>query len=127
MPPAASPSSPPLRIVVGDNSIVTLTEADNGATVILRPGQTISVVLGGHSFISWHAPRAAGATLRLISSSGGYPGNKPALARFRAARPGRTAISSVTDAACLHAQPACEIPQQLWQVSVTVRAGSAGQ
>jgi hypothetical protein len=127
VPPAGTPSTPPPRIVIGENSRVTLTEADNGAAVILRPGQTISVVLGGQSFISWHTPRAAGATLRRISSSGGYPGNKPAQASFRAVRPGRTWISSVTDAACLHTQPACQIPQRLWQVTVIVRARGAGQ
>jgi len=43
-----------------------------------------------------------------------------AFASFVAVRPGLATLTSTTDARCLHAQPPCEIPQQLWTVTIIV-------
>lgn len=101
----------------------TLTVADNGATVRLSTGQSLTVTLGPHSGLSWHVPAATGAAVRRTSASGGYPGDRPARATFLAVRAGRSVLAAVDDTACLHAQPACLLLQQSWQVVVIV-AGS---
>lgn len=112
-------SRPP--IVIGRTGHLTLTEADNGATVVLTAGRSVSVVLGGGQ-PAWDRPRVAGAALRLVSASGGYPGGLPARATVRAVQAGTATISSISDAACLHAVPACEIAQRPWLVTVIVRS-----
>jgi len=57
-----------------------------------------------------------------VSAGGGYPSRQPAVAAFQAARPGPATINATSDAACLHAKPACAIAQQEWQVTVVVTA-----
>ena len=96
-----------------------LTVADNGATIRLSAGQSVTVVLSPHA-LSWHVPAVTGTAVRRTSASGGYPGRAPAQATFRAERPGRAILSAVDDAACLHRQPACMVPQQLWRVVIIV-------
>lgn len=117
---SGAPTVRPGPVVIGRSGHVTLTEADNGVTVLLRFGQSITVVLGGHGSTLWHQPLAAGGILRRTSASGGFPRSMPARASFRAVQTGTTAISSITDAACLHARPSCEIAQRLWTVTVIV-------
>lgn len=122
--PPGTVTAPPRRIVAGRSGQVRLTQSDNGVTVVLRPGQRVVVVLGGQGPGWWDRPRVTGsepAVLRLTSASGGYPQSGPALASFLAIRPGKAAITSMSDAACLHTVPACEIAQQVWQVQVIVR------
>jgi hypothetical protein len=97
-----------------------LSEADNGVTVRLSPGQTVTVVLPSHGMLSWHIPAATGTAARRTSAAGGYPSRLPARATFVATRRGSTTLRAVSDAACLHAQPACAVPQQTWHVTVTV-------
>ncbi len=96
-----------------------LTVADDGASVRLRPGQVVTVVLASGGLM-WDIPAASGAAARRISGSGGYPARRPAVAVFRAVRPGRSWLTSFTDAPCLHAQPKCEIPQRLWRALIIV-------
>ena len=98
----------------------TLTTADNGATVRLRRGQRVTVVLSANGALSWHVPAAADAAVTRVSRSGGYPGRKPARAVFLAVRSGRATLTALDDTVCLHTQPACELPQQTWQVTVIV-------
>jgi len=97
----------------------TLTVADNGAKVRLRRGQTIVVILASHVQM-WQPPRASGLALRRTSSRGGYPLSQVAFASFVAVRPGLATLTSTTDARCLHAEPPCEIAQQLWVVTIIV-------
>jgi hypothetical protein len=97
----------------------TLTVANNGAKVRLRRGQTIVVILASPAQM-WQPPRASGLALRRTTSRGGYPLSQVALASFVAVRPGLATLTSTTDARCLHAQPPCEIAQQLWAVTVIV-------
>jgi len=99
----------------------TLTLADNGAKVRLRRGQTIVVILASHAQM-WQPPMASGLAVRRTSSHGGYPVSQVALATFVAVWPGLATLSSTTDARCLHAEPPCEIAQQLWAVTIVVTA-----
>jgi hypothetical protein len=120
--PGSAPATGPTPRPSG-GALGTLTVADNGATVRLSTGQSLTVTLGPHSAFSWHVPAATGAAVRRTSASGGYPGDRPARATFLAVRAGRSILAAVDDTACLHAQPACLLPQQSWQVVVIV-AGS---
>lgn len=134
--PARTATASPVRTVAASGPAVpqpgtsprtltgpaALTTADNGATVRLRPGQRVTVALASNGAMSWHVPAAAGAAVTRIGASGGYPGREPARAVFLAVRSGRAMLTALDDTACLHTQPACELPQQAWQVTVIVTA-----
>lgn len=99
----------------------TVTVADSGATVRLRAGQRLRVLLAGHGQAEqWDPPVSSGTALHRISASGGYPTGKPADTVFLAAEAGTAAVSATTDFACLHAQPPCKLPQRGWSVQVIV-------
>jgi hypothetical protein len=100
---------------------VTLTAADNGATIAVRTGQMITVNLRARGVLSYHQPRASGPALARVWASGGYPARRAAMARFRALHPGTSDLVSVTDARCLHMSPRCAFPQVFWRVTVIVR------
>jgi hypothetical protein len=102
----------------------TLTMADNGRTVRLRPGQSLAVRLDPAGGMSWHTPATDGAAVRLASAGGGYPRRGPALATFTAVAPGRVTLHSITDAACLHSEPPCTLAQRTWQATVVVTHAS---
>ena len=122
-PPPGAPSRH-RRITVGHSGQVTLTTADDGATVVVVPGQMITVVLAGQGMLRWNPPRLAGSVpgaLRQLSASGGYPSDAPARTSYRAIQAGTAEIISGTNAPCLHAHPPCEIAQRLWRVTVVVR------
>ena len=116
---AVQPSSPAPTLT----GPVTLTVADNGAVVRLRTGQQVAVTLPPGGPFSWHVPAAAGAAVRRVSASGGYPSQQPAQATFLAIQPGEAMLTTINDTACLHAQPACEPPQQEWRVTIMVTGG----
>ncbi len=116
---SSHPPSPPLTLT----GPVKLTTADNGAAVRLHVGQQVAVALASAGSFSWHVPAAAGTAVRRVSASGGYPGQPPARAAFVAVRLGGVTLTAIDDAACLHDQPACELPQQEWQVTVTITGG----
>ena len=112
------------RITVGHSGKVTVTTSDDGATVVVAPGQTIAVVLDAQGMLRWNRPRLAGSApgvLRQLSANGGYPSAAPAGANYRAVRAGTVAIISGTNTRCLHAQPSCAIPQRLWRITIVVR------
>jgi hypothetical protein len=46
------------------------------------------------------------------------------VATFTAVSPGRVTLHSMTDAACLHSQPPCTLPQRAWQATVVVAHAS---
>lgn len=98
----------------------TLTAADNGAVIRLRTGQQVAVTLTPEGMFSWHVPAAAGAAVRRVSASGGYPSQQPARAAFLAVRPGEATLTTINDTACLHARPACLPAQQEWRVTIMV-------
>jgi hypothetical protein len=102
-----------------------LTEADSGATIVLRAGDQVTVVLGPPGLaMPWDPPVAQGGAVALVTASGGYPSSAPARAVFRAVRPGTARLMSATDAKCLHLPAAtrCLPPQQIWEVTVVVPA-----
>jgi len=103
----------------GARTPVSLTAVSNGTTVRLFRGQSVSVVLSGGA-LTWHVPAATGNAVRRTRASGGYPGHRPARATFLATWPGRAVLSSVDDAACLHARPSCAVAQRSWRVVVFV-------
>jgi hypothetical protein len=120
----AQPSSPvPDRPVPTLTGPAALTAADNGAVVRLHTGQQVTVRLTPQGFFSWHVPVAAGAAIKRLSASGGYPGQQPAQAAFLAVRPGEATLTTIDDTACLHARPACQPPQREWRVTVIVTSG----
>jgi hypothetical protein len=97
-----------------------LTAADNGATVRLATGQSITVTLVPAPPFSWHLPAVAGSAIHRTDASGGYPERRPARATFRAMRPGRAVLSAIDDAQCLHARHACMLSQRSWRVVIIV-------
>ena len=105
-PPAGNPAS--------------LVAADNGATVRLATGQSITVTLVPAPPFSWHLPAATGSIVLRINASGGYPQRTPARATFQAVRPGRAVVSAIDDVQCLHARHPCMLPQQSWHVVIIV-------
>lgn len=114
---SSSPASPSPR------GSVTVTEADQGATIQLHTGQRLRVVLGDHGQ-QWVTPASDGPAVHRTAASGGYPSGKPADAVFLAVRAGRASVSSMTDYPCLHARPPCKIPQRVWTVRVVVTESS---
>ena len=122
--PASPAPSRHRRITARRSGRLTVTASDDGATVVVAPGQVITVVLAGQGMLSWSSPRLAGSgpvVLRHLGASGGYPSKAPARASYRAVRAGTAEIISGTDARCLHTKPPCEIAQRLWRVTVVVR------
>jgi hypothetical protein len=112
------------RIRAGHSGRVTVTTSDDGATVVLVPGQVVTVVLAGQGMLRWNRPRLAGSgpeVLRNLRASGGYPSKAPARTDYRAVRVGTAEIISGTNARCLHTHPPCEIAQRPWRVTVVVR------
>ena len=65
------------------------------------------------------APDAGGQPVRLIQDRSA---RQPARAVFHAIAPGTATLSAISDTACLHAHPACSVPQQVWTVTVVVSA-----
>jgi hypothetical protein len=115
--------SPHRKITADSSGRLRLTASDNGATVVIKPGQIILVVLDGNGQPRWNPIQLTGLApdvLRLLGRRGGYPSAAPARASYRARRPGTTEIVSATDAPCLHAHPRCQIVQLLWRVTVVV-------
>jgi hypothetical protein len=122
--PAPAPPSRHPRITVGPPGQVTLSTSDDGATVVVKPGQVITVVLDGKGMLRWNPPRLAGSVpgaLRQLRASGGYPSRAPARTSYRAIQNGTAEIISGTNAPCLHAHPPCEIVQRLRRTTVVVR------
>ena len=123
--PRASATAPasPRPPVTGP---AALTTADNGVTVQVRPGQQVTVTLGGQGpSYGWHIPAVAGTAVRRTSASGGYPSQQPARAAFLALHPGVATLSTSDDIACLHAQPACAVAQREWRATIIVTGSSS--
>lgn len=114
VPPQSETPSQPARPPAG------LTTADNGTTVRLTTGQSITVTLVPTPPFSWHLPAAAGSIAHRTGASGGYPQRTPARATFQAIRPGRAALSAIDDARCLHLRRPCMLPQRSWNVVIIV-------
>lgn len=120
VPPAMSAVSAPASGVAASSGL-RLHEDDSGRTVRVHVGERIHVRLPNDSFGGYRRPTAAGDELVRKVATGGYPTDYPARAVFVAKHRGRTDITSTTDYACLHSEPACALPQRTWTVHVRVR------
>lgn len=116
VPPSVTSSSPSPTLV-GPSQ---LTVADNGTTVRLVRGQSVTAELAAQGMWSWHVPVATGTAVRQVNSSGGYPTEQPARATFVATEPGTAELTAIDDTACLHGNPVCLPRQGQWRVSIVV-------
>ena len=108
---------PPLLRSAPPGPAVTVTIASVSSPVHLHVGEDLNVALAAE----FHPPAAADpGVLGAVASAGGYPSNAPVNAVFVALKPGRTAVTTVSDNVCLHATPACMIPQQQVTLRVVV-------
>src|ERR1700680_1276637 len=128
-----SATAPPDLLITpaASTMTVTVTNADNGATVFLIAGQHLVLKVGFPGPPAWSGP-PQGADMYwdmpATTSSGQLyrngsttcPGGS-ALAMFTAVGTGGTTVDATTDARCLHARPACQIPQALVGIYVVVR------
>jgi hypothetical protein len=98
---------------------VTLTQADNTRSVSLHVGDLLVVNLP-----SMYQPPKLSTPGALVQRdvTGGYPTGQSLVARYTAAAPGRTDLSTITDNACLHQPTPCPSPRVPWTVHVTVTA-----
>jgi hypothetical protein len=64
-----------------------------------------------------------GVSLQAAHGGVSGAGQQPARAAFVAVRSGGATLTAIDDTACRHGQPACELPQQEWQVTVIVTGG----
>jgi len=98
--------------------------AANGTSIVVHVGQRLVVDLAEH----WTAPAARAregsvtAPLQPLrrGRAQGFPVPGPASATFTAVRVGSAVVTAKTDYACLHAVPACALPQQSFTVTVRV-------
>ncbi|MFB9447155.1 cellulose binding domain-containing protein [Dactylosporangium vinaceum] len=112
-----------VHIIVADvpstGQTVTLTQVDTTRLLSLHVGDLLVVKLS-----SMYRPLELSnrGVLLLRDTTGGYPTGQPLTARYTAAIPGRTDLSTVTDNACLHQPTPCPTPQVAWSVHITVTA-----
>ncbi|GGU61232.1 hypothetical protein GCM10010211_27720 [Streptomyces albospinus] len=99
-----------------------LTNADNGHSVTVRPGETVTVRLTGHRnrgvTFSWGAPRSGDVAV-LRQTDGGTAPTGDATGRFRAGRRGTARISAQRTCRAGHGHvcPHVVVP---WRVTVKV-------
>ena len=128
-----SMSPPPDRLITppANAGTVTVTSADAGATVFLTAAQRLVVEVGyatppgwtgtpQGADIYWDVPQSEARGPLYRNGAISCPGGS-ALAVFTAVGTGGTTVSATTDAPCLHARPACAIPQQVVEIYVVVR------
>ena len=95
-----------------------------GTVIVVHVGQRLVVGLAGR----WTAPvarvREATPTASLQplrrDQAQGFPLPGPASATFTAVRVGWAVVTAKTDDSCLHATPACALPQQVFTLTVHV-------
>jgi hypothetical protein len=128
-----SATAPPHRVITppADASTITVTSADDRATVFMTTGQHLVVKVGfpgppvwsgtpQGADIYWDVPQAPYPGPLYRDGSVRCPGGS-ALAIFTAVGTGGTTVDATTDAPCLHTHPSCEIPQQGIEIYVVVR------
>ena len=112
-------------------STVTVTSADAGATVFLTTPQHLIVEIGfpgppvwsgtpQGADVFWTPPAAPNPGPLYRSASATCPGGSAA-AVFTAVGTGGTTVDATTDSPCFHTHPACEMPQQGFEIYVVVR------
>jgi hypothetical protein len=109
---------------------ILLTEQPPDGSLSAQAGQRLVVMLMNGGGGAWTALHVEGSAVVLLGSVGAYDytcRGEPPLAELtflRAENPGSVTLSSITDAGCLHARPACSIPQRIWRRTIIVTARS---
>jgi hypothetical protein len=117
----------PLRTATSGSSelgVVHAGLAANGTSIVVHVGQRLVVDLADH----WTAPAARAREASVTAPlqplrrglAQGFPVPGPASATFTAVRVGWALVTAETDYACLHAVPACALPQQSFTITVKV-------
>ena len=108
-----------VTVLAATGQTITVSTADNQATVRLHVGDTLVVSLAVN-----YLPPTLSATGVLVprDTTGGYPTGQPLVARYLAAAPGTVGVSTLTDTACNHEPTPCPSPQIPWTITATVTA-----
>jgi hypothetical protein len=99
------------------NDFTLLTESSSGSTVRVPAGQPILVNFSGCSGGDLQPPGVNDLLYRYRVNASN-PGGATTV--YATDRLGTTTLSSISDAACFHASPACAIAQRGWSVTVEV-------
>ncbi len=109
--PAATAGTP-----VATNEGTTVTLADDGKTVTLKVGQRFLLDLG--SGMNW-VPTVANQNI--VSRVAGITVINGAQGVYQADAPGTTTLMANGEPTCLHAKPACAMPNRLFSVTIVVQ------
>lgn len=112
------PQPVPVTHVV--RAVATITVDSNQRTETMRIGQTQLMYLAPNGHIAWDAVKLSRAGIVALSSvRGGYPalGYSATLTAIHA---GAVRLTTQTDMSCIHVRPACELPTEVYSVTVTV-------
>lgn len=120
VPPASSPSdSPACRARSGSNCCgaptatsgpVTVTEVDNGCTVMLRVGMDLQVELHGTPPVPWSGPQSSDRSVLTAQSARSNPNTGDASGTFTALGSGTVRVTATQGPTCLRARLPCEAP-----------------
>jgi hypothetical protein len=125
MPPVTAQVGPPpsttTTTITGVSGTPTVvTQADAGATVALRVGQTLAVNLSGSTGFPWTEPTSANPAVVVLVSGAADPTTGDAYGGFQAVGVGQTTISAAENPSCLNDHPMCALPSRVWTVNVDV-------
>ena len=129
--PSASPSPGAVMTPAATTPTITVTSADDGATVFLTTQQHLVVEVGSPgpavwtgtpqgADVFWDAPQAPTPGPLYREGTATCPGGN-AVAVFTAVGTGGTTVGATTDAPCFHSQPVCQMPQRGVEIYVVVR------
>ncbi len=110
-----NPVAPSLLASAGDE-VNTVTLAQDGQTIALRPGQRLLLKLGESE--DWtvipHDPEIVGRVVNVLTIRGSQ-------GLYEAHRPGRTVLTGTGDPPCRKVQPPCTLPSRLFRLQVIVQ------
>lgn len=110
-----SPVALPTLTPAGGDTL-TVTFAQDGQTITLRPGQRFLLTLGESD--DWTVipddPEIVGRVVNVLTTRGSQ-------GLYEARRPGRTFLSATGDPPCRKVQPPCTLPSRLFRLQVIVQ------
>ena len=102
----------------------TITGRADGSTLHLRVGQSRYIVLSLDGYgpgDDWDRFQVPDGAIRLTDEHGGYPGTQPVRATITAVHPGRTDLTTMSDAHCFYSTDyRCMFPRFRWTLHVIV-------
>jgi hypothetical protein len=115
-PPTTAVSTPP-----GGHQTVTVSEADNGRSYTMHPGDTLYVGLAGGTGFYWSKPQSSDESVLQPTGPAYMPtANGGNAAAFLANADGHADVTSTGDPPCRQANPPCMAPSKSFVVYVTV-------